>query len=83
MNTNAFRSPTDKEWTRFRGSNVSGPFFPPSPLRNYELETFLGAEICVKFEGFWDALQGSQIGEIQLTTAAATTSYQTFERSRL
>lgn len=27
MNTNAFRSPTDKEWTRFRGSNVSGPLF--------------------------------------------------------
>lgn len=24
MHTNAFRSSTDKEWTRFRGSNVSG-----------------------------------------------------------
>lgn len=27
MHTNAFRSSTDKEWTRFRGSNVSQHFF--------------------------------------------------------
>lgn len=26
MHTNAFRSSTDKEWTRFRGSNVSQRF---------------------------------------------------------
>lgn len=46
MNTNAFRSSTDKEWTRFRGSNVSGLFFFPPFLSffffSFNLAVFSG-----------------------------------------
>lgn len=40
MHTNAFRSSTDKEWTRFRGSNVSGH------LVKYYADVRLSMRIC-------------------------------------
>lgn len=44
MHTNAFRSSTDKEWTRFRGSNVSGCLvkwctYVRVPRRNFHLKS--------------------------------------------
>lgn len=56
MNTNAFRSSTDKEWTRFRGSDVSGLYFFLYFFLFFFFLTFASlalvsrAQVCVKYE---------------------------------
>lgn len=60
MNTNAFRSSTDKEWTRFRGSNVSGLSLFLSFSLAFFLITFASfavvstTQVCVKYDGCYE-----------------------------
>lgn len=71
MNTNAFRSSTDKEWTRFRGSNVSGLSFFLFNLRQ-SCSCFQLLYAKTAYEGCCDpmeSLAGIQIDEIELATA--------------